>query len=166
MSVQYDQYLENHKANVIKAFEWFKENLPEILLKHYDYEFQIRFEHDRSKTKKDEYEAYDDYFYGGNKSYAVVKNFKHAFLRHIHRNPHHWQHWVLIHDDPGEPIEVLDMPYNYIIEMICDWWSFSWSKKNLHEIFTWYDEHEACMKLSRNTRATVEEILDKMKKKL
>nr|DAE02562.1 MAG TPA: hypothetical protein [Siphoviridae sp. ctmYS12] len=29
----------------------------------------------------------------------------------------------------------MDMPYNYIIEMICDWWAFSWNKGNLQEIF-------------------------------
>ena len=166
MSAQYDQYLENHKTNVKKAFEWIKENLPERLVGHYDYEWQICFGHDESKTKPDEYEAYDAYFYGGNRSYQVVQNFKRAFLTHIHRNPHHWQHWVLIQDDPDEDEIILDMPYNYILEMICDWWSFSWAKGNLKEIFTWYDEHKQHMKLSSFTRYYVESILNEIEEKL
>ena len=58
------------------------------------------------------------------------------------------------------------MPYNYIIEMICDWWAFSWNSRNLNEIFDWYDEHKNYMKLSDATRKTVEDILSKIKKRL
>ena len=58
------------------------------------------------------------------------------------------------------------MPYNYILEMVCDWWTFSWAKENLTEIFDWYNEHKSYMKLSDKTRKTVEDILDKKKKKL
>lgn len=166
MSLQYDNYLENHKANVRKAFEWFKENLPEFLIGDYDYEHQICFEHDHSKNNPDEYEAYDAYFYGGNKSYAVVQNFKRAFLTHIHRNPHHWQYWVLIQDDPDEDQIILDIPHNYIIEMICDWWSFSWAKGDLTEIFKWYDEHEDYMRITETTRYTIEQIFKRMKEKI
>ena len=166
MSVQYDEYLENHKSNVKKAFTWMAKNLPEILdVVHDDLEWQICFGHDASKYKKDEYEAYDAYFYGGNRSYQVMYNFRKAFNIHIHRNPHHWQHWVLLHDDDKNET-ILDMPDNYIIEMICDWWSFSWTKGDLNEIFTWYEEHKNYIKLSESTRHNVEFILNKMKEKL
>lgn len=164
MSAQYDLYLAQHKENVSKGFEWIRENLPEILSE--DVEWQIRFNHDSSKSNPDEYDAYDAYFYGGNLSYAVVQNFNRAWLLHIHRNPHHWQYWVLINDDPEEGEKVLNMPYNYILEMICDWWAFSWQKKDLFEIFNWYDERKDYMKLSDKTRKTVEKILKQMKEKL
>ena len=58
------------------------------------------------------------------------------------------------------------MPYDYIIEMICDWWSFSWQSGNLYEIFKWYEEHSKYIKLAQTTKITVEYILDNMKKKL
>ena len=58
------------------------------------------------------------------------------------------------------------MPYKYIVEMVMDWWSFSHAKGNLYEIFSWYDEHKAYMKLSNKTRKTVEDILEKIKTKL
>ena len=111
---------------------------------------------------------YDAYFYGNNRSYEVVQRYQRAWLLHIHRNPHHWQHWILIHDDmeDGELETVLEMPYDYIIEMICDWWSFSWQSGNLYEIFKWYEEHSKYIKLAQTTKITVEYILDNMKKKL
>lgn len=166
MSVQYDEYLKQHKENVYRGYEWIRDNLPDLLEGYYDYEYQIMYGHDSSKSDKEEYDAYDRYFYGGNRSYQVVQDFNYAWLRHIHLNPHHWQHWVLIHDEPNESETILDMPYNYIIEMICDWWAFSWNKGNLYEIFDWYDAHKDYMKLSKNTRKYVEKILAAIKKKL
>ena len=58
------------------------------------------------------------------------------------------------------------MPRCYIIEMICDWWSFSWAKDDLTEIFRWYNEHREYMLLHKNTREIVEDILSKMAEKL
>lgn len=164
MSVQYDNYLTEHKENVAKGFRWLQENIPEVI--DDGFEWQICFNHDASKTDPEEYDAYDAYFYGNNRSYSVVQNFKKAWLRHIHNNPHHWQHWILINDEPKEGMVVIDMPYIYVVEMICDWWSFSWTKGDLNEIFGWYEDRKDYMKLSANTRISVEYILGKMKDKL
>ena len=41
-----------------------------------------------------------------------------AWLLHIHRNPHHWQYWVLINDNPEEGENLIEMPYNYIIGLV------------------------------------------------
>lgn len=164
MSVQYDNYLTEHKENVAKGFRWLQENIPEVI--EDGLEWQICFNHDASKTDPEEYDAYDAYFYGNNRSYSVVQNFKKAWLRHIHNNPHHWQHWILINDEPKEGMVVIDMPYIYVVEMICDWWAFSWKKGDLNEIFSWYEDRKDYMKLSANTRRSVEYILGKMKDKL
>ena len=164
MSVQYDNFLTEHKENIAKGFRWLQENIPEVI--EDGFEWQICFNHDASKTDPEEYDAYDAYFYGNNRSYSVVQNFKKAWLRHIHNNPHHWQHWILINDEPKEGMVVIDMPYIYVVEMICDWWSFSWKKGDLNEIFGWYEDRKDYMKLSANTRRSVEYILGKMKDKL
>ena len=164
MSVQYDNYLTEHKENVAKGFRWLQENIPEVI--EDGLEWQICFNHDASKTDPEEYDAYDAYFYGNNRSYSVVQNFNKAWLRHIHNNPHHWQHWILINDEPKEGMVVIDMPYIYVVEMICDWWSFSWKKGDLNEIFGWYEDRKDYIKLSANTRRSVEYILGKMKDKL
>lgn len=169
MSQRYDDYIIEHRKNVFKAFQWLEENIPGVLsadeIKN-EARHLCEFEHDASKYCIDEYDAYDAYFYGGNRSYEVVENFNKAWLHHIHNNPHHWQYWVLINDDPEEGEKILDMPYAYIIEMICDWWSFSWKQGKLDEIFSWYDEHKKHMKLSEYTRQRVEVILNEIKNKL
>lgn len=167
MSLAYNQYLGEHTGNVRKAYRWIKTYLPEVTARiEYDEEWIILNCHDDSKYRFVEYDAYDDYFYGRNKTHEVIDAFKRAWLHHIHNNDHHWQHYVLINDDPNEGIVALDMPYHYIIEMICDWWSFSWKTGNLHEIFGWYEKHKEYMKLSDNTRETVDDILSKIKNKL
>lgn len=172
MSFDYDAYLSQHKANVKKGLDWIRENLPELIGKDIsfngtvDYEWQIGMAHDESKTQPDEYEAYDAYFYGGNRSYDVVQAFNKAWLMHIHRNPHHWQHWVLINDEPDEGEVLIQMPYNYIVEMICDWWAFSWAKGDLTEIFKWYEAHKDHIKLHEASRASVEYILNRIEEKL
>lgn len=168
MSFQYDQYLANHRANVKRGFDWLCENLPNVTNDISDAAWYIEFAHDKSKDEEDEYNAYDAYFYGNNRSYKVVQDYQRAWLTHIHRNPHHWQYWILIHDDMenGELETILEMPYDYIVEMICDWWAFSWANGNLYEIFNWYAEHSKFMKLAQRTRETVEDILNKMKNRL
>lgn len=163
MSLKYDIYIQEHKENVMKAFNWLEEN---VLSEMYDEKDRLEFgrvvcQHDDSKYNEEEYEAYDEYFYG-NKSYKAVENFNLAWLHHIHNNPHHWQFWVLLNDDPKEGEILIDMPDCYIIEMICDWWSFSWKKGDLNEISKWYDEHKDYMKLSVRTRDKVETILVKI----
>lgn len=168
MSEKYDEYLQQHKDGVAKSFKWFEQYMPEIFGEEEiraTCEHNCCFAHDQSKNNQDEYEPYDNYFYG-NRSYKVVQQFNYAWLRHIHRNPHHWQHWVLINNNPNEGEIILDMPDVYIIEMICDWWSFSWSKGNLTEIFSWYEEHSKYMKLSDYTRKKVNDILDALEEKL
>ena len=167
MSIQYDNYLKNHIANVGKGFDWIDSYLPALLSgAQNEIEYQCKFGHDQSKYDSAEYLAYDAYFYGGNRSYKVCQDFNYAWLQHIHQNPHHWQYWVLINDDPNEGEKIMDMPYNYIVEIEMDWWAFNWAKGDLHEIFNWYNEHKDYIKLSDKTRKTVEDILAKIKAKL
>lgn len=169
MSAQYDLYLEQHRMGVEKAFKWLYTNIPVLfddILDTTQLETHICYMHDNSKNKPDEYEPYDSYFYGGHKSTRIENEFNLAWLKHIHRNPHHWQYWVLTCDDKDQGTILIDMPYDYIIEMICDWWSFSHNSGNLYAIFDWYKERKEYIKLSDKTRETVEYILGKIKLKL
>ena len=166
MSSEYNDYLNSHISNVNQAYDWLRVNLPEIA--YFDGGFtSLNYfgNHDSSKYYQEEYDAYDAYFYGP-MSKEVKENFNYAFLHHIHENPHHWQYWVLINDDSEEGTVALDIPYKYVIEMICDWWSFSWKNGNLYEIFYWYDAHKKHIILSKHTRELVEDILYQIKEKL
>lgn len=164
MSVEYDKYLERHSANIRKAFYWIRKSLPELLIDipGVDYELNILL-HDDTKTVPSEYKPFDEYYYGKHKK-DTIHNYRMAYLEHVHRNPHHWQHWILINPD-GTKIN-MDMPYEYIIEMICDWWARSWEEGDPYSIFAWYEENKSKIKISKRTKDTVEEILDKLEAKL
>lgn len=168
MSKEYDEYLREHISNVNQAMLWLADNLtPNHIVRDIDISLALDrvAAHDESKYKREEYEAYDGYFYGGNRSYDVVTAFDYAWLIHQRRNPHHWQYWVLIQDDQAG-LKPLIMPNSYILEMIADWWSFSWKSGNLEEIFDWYEKHKNGMLLHDRTRKIVEKILDEMHLKI
>lgn len=164
MSEAYNEYLFNHISNVIYGYNWLESNLPELIPVGTNVSLGT---HDDSKYSKEEYDAYDQYFYGDSEDPDVKEAFDIAWLHHIHNNPHHWQHWVLFEDEGGvNKPKALKMPYNYILEMICDWWSFSWKAGNLYEIFNWYDDHKRKMLLHPETKKTVENILEALHDKL
>ena len=157
MSTEYTAYIVEHCENVRKAYDWL---IDHKIIERNKYEMHI-MHHDVSKWTSEEYDAYDAYFYGPSKTAEVQDAFNLAWLHHIHQNPHHWQHWVLVNDDDGT--HGLEMPEGYVIEMICDWWSFSHKSGELEEIFEWYRDHKSNMILHKNTKALVEDILDKIK---
>ena len=164
MRDEYDKYLEDHITAVKRGHEWLIINLPE-LFEGYDADniAEMIIHHDESKYSDEEYYAYCEYFYG-NKTDDVKSDFDYAWLHHQHNNPHHWQHWLLREDNGN--IKVLEMPFNYVVEMICDHWSFSWTKGNLYEIFDWYDKNKHKMLLHPNTKRLYETMLQYIKEKL
>ena len=181
---EYNEYLEQHIGNVQRGYEWLKENLPDVLSEdnyieetsYYGELDEIIAQHDKSKYNRVpdvekyydlacEWDAYNDYFYG-EQTDEVKSAFDKAWLAHIHANPHHWQHWLLQNDDPKIGLRILDMPYVFIIEMICDWWAFSWKNDDLYEIFNWYDKNKNGILLSDATREKLTSILDALKEKL
>lgn len=164
MSEQYDAYLKKDNGNFRKAYHWIKKSAPEILkeIKGVDYSFLVDF-HDDTKTIPDEYDAYDNYLFGRKTKFSE-QNKRIAKLAHIHRNPHHWQHWVLLDETLGPT--TMEMPYEYIVEMICDWWKHSWEKGDLFEIFDWYNANKNKIKLHKKSRDNVEEILSILETKI
>lgn len=161
MSKEYDEYLYSHKSNVATGYIWMRNMLKDTIPNIADYQHICCDMHDLSKSQPEEYTAYDEYFTGKNRSSKIVSDFNLAWLHHIHNNPHHWQYWIL-HDNDGS-INCLEMPEVYVVEMICDWWSFSWQKGDLEEIFKWYDKNKAGILVHENTRNRIEQILSAMK---
>ena len=165
MSIEYDEYLKNHKACVMQAYTFLEEH--GVLPVDFTMRYQLE-KHDDSKYSEEEYDAYDTHFYGdAYHNDPANEDFMYAFLHHLHNNPHHWQHWVLIEDaNEDHKEQILEMPRNYAREMVCDWWSFSWAKynesndkKDLYEIFDWWDRSKDQIKLHPHTRRYVEQIL-------
>ena len=154
---KYFKYIREHKENIEKGLKWFEENLPEYIT---DEVYDLVNSHDMSKFSEEEFTPYAEYFYGDNKS-EIALNY--AWLHHIHHNPHHWQYWIL---NEEYSTRYFEMPKPYVIEMILDWWSFSWKQNKLDEIFNWYEERRDKLTLNSDTRKYIEEILDKMKEKI
>lgn len=85
---------------------------------------------------------------------SVKKDFDVAWLKHIHRNPHHHQHWVLREDDGGS--KILEMPDNYIDEMVCDWRGAGMAQTGTDNTKKWYEKNKDKMLLDKTTRRKIE----------
>lgn len=162
---KYDEYLEQHIAGVQQVYEYLKQIYPDLFT-NVDLgilDEQIKH-HDESKYSEEEYEPYALYFNVSKEKYSDV--FNKAWLHHQNVNPHHWQYWILCDDDNPNKLEPIAMDLNYIIEMICDWWSFSFNKGNLGGILNYYEDHKGNMIFHPETKKQVEVILAKINESL
>lgn len=149
---EYKNYIIEHKENVTKFADWLFENLPE-LFDDIDLDLfnEMIKEHDESKFSEEEFEPYAQKWFGdGIKTPA----YEDAWTHHWTNNEHHPEFWL------GE-----DMPYIYILEMICDWGSFSVDKGNHQELIDFYyekarDDEEK--NISDNTKEIIENILNQI----
>lgn len=76
--------------------------------------------HDLSKYSFVEFLSGVTYFQGNRSPIdkeKEVKGFSLGWLHHKGRNKHHWEYWL---DNGPTGIKPLDMPENYVIEMVCD----------------------------------------------
>ena len=132
--------------------------------------------HDNSKFLPSEFIPYARYFYGSYKSRKdanmyektyywnsmiykedVKKAFDVAWLKHIHRNKHHWQYWVL-REDEGKK-KVMQMPLKYSIEMLCDWKGAGKAISGKDDTREWYKKNKDNMILHNDTRNLVDILL-------
>lgn len=160
MSKEYDLYLIDHKRGV-KMCLYLLATEPTLIKNLSDNKIkEIAMKHDLSKYSKEEYQAYNDRFYG---EHYNQEEFDKAWLHHIHHNPHHWEHWLLL--DDGE-VKALEMPNIYILEMVADWGSFAYNKKDSTELLTWYSNNKYTMVLHPNTRKKVENLVITLSNKM
>jgi hypothetical protein len=99
--------------------------------------------HDLSKFLPSEWFPYVNYFHGGmapdgKRWVGYDEAFDLAWLKHIHRNKHHWQYWRLREDDGGT--KSIPMPSQYVREMLADWRG-ACRAQGFDSIGPWYAEH-------------------------
>jgi hypothetical protein len=80
--------------------------------------------------------------------------FDRAWLHHQHRNPHHWQHWLLREDDG--PTVALEMPPKLVREMVADWMGASRAITGKSDVASWYAKNRDKIVLAPETRSTVD----------
>ena len=156
---EYKNYIIQHKERVKQFADWLEENLPEVF-DNVDIEafYEVISEHDESKFGEEEFEPYAQKFYKQDeygKPLEYIPGWDEAWKHHWMNNEHHPEFWL------GE-----DMPYIYILEMLCDWGSFSIAAGDFNELIKFYYEqarNDEEKNLSDNTKVIIEEVLDKIK---
>jgi len=115
--------------------------------------------HDLSKLLPSEFIPYAQFFYGSYPEYKngvipkglykqdVKKRFDYAWLKHIHRNPHHWQYWILREDD-GDT-KIMPMPIKYMKEMLADWHGAGRAITGKNNTAEWYLNNKDKIKLGK-----------------
>lgn len=146
------KYILEHIDRVQQFADWLKEKLPELFdeidINVFD---DLIKEHDASKFSEEEFEPYAQKWFNNS---GKTPEYEAAWTHHWMRNEHHPEFWL------GE-----DMPYIYILEMICDWGSFSIKSGDFRELSDFYynkakDDEEK--NLSDATKEIIEDILDKI----
>lgn len=127
--------------------------------------------HDLSKFRPSEFLPYARHFYAPDGSQQTRRDktgyykaglsddeaFDRAWLLHQHRNPHHWQFWVLALDDGGQ--NVLPMPGKYVLEMVADWRGAGLAQGHGDDVVPWYQANKDKMVLHPATRREVETLI-------
>jgi hypothetical protein len=152
---KYKQYVLTHKKNVKLFSEWLQKRVPEVFedvdLGHFK---TLINEHDESKFGAEEFEPYANFWANDSDHYDYDPEYEAAWEHHWMTNEHHPEHWM------GE-----DMPLIYILEMLCDWGSFSVAKNDFRELSNYYYEEakdDDEKNLSDATKEIIEEILTKI----
>lgn len=150
---EYYDYLNQHIGNVQRSYYQFLRPVIETQcpeeLEACDLAVAC---HDSSKYEDDEFIAYCNHFYPCEGFEDDETAYAFAWLNHQHRNPHHWQHWILMRDE-GEK-QPLDMPIPEIVNMVSDWHSFS-AKDPKSTAANWYKQNKDKFLLSDFTKEWV-----------
>ena len=168
---EYLEYLDEHIGAVIRSWEEVLRpaieeaddrdiidavNLDKVGLQVYN--------HDRSKYDEEEFNGYCNHWYpqdGSDVEHTSDrpegdKEYDYAWSHHQHNNPHHSQYWLIVRDDGS--IEALDIPLNYILEMACDWHSFS-RNKDENTAYDWWNQNKDRFIMSDTTKELVDHVV-------
>lgn len=137
----YKKYIKEHIKNVNIAWKGLRIYIDCLTAEdYYDIDSLIT-KHDKSKYSKEEFEGYRQFFFPCDNDIKNKDSFINAWNHHQKTNPHHWQYWLMYE---GEKTKALEMPFKYIIEMLCDWLAMSikfnnkpsdWYRDNRDKIF-------------------------------
>ena len=148
----YRQYVIDHKARVEQFADWLLEKCPSLFDEvDPDVFWDLIKGHDESKFSEEEFEPYAQKWFGDGKK---TREYELAWEHHWSNNEHHPEYW------DGE-----DMPYIYILEMICDWGSFSIASGDMKELSDFYYNKAKAdpeKNLSDATKEIIEDILSRI----
>lgn len=149
---EYKDYVVAHKERVEEYSTWLLSNCPDLFegVDVEDFKELIK-EHDASKFSEEEFEPYAKKWHLDG---IKTPEYEAAWEHHYMNNEHHPEYW------DGE-----DMPYIYILEMICDWGSFSLKSGNMKELSEFYYNkaiNDPEKNLSNATKEIIEDIISRI----
>ena len=116
--------------------------------------------HDQSKFTPNEFPFYAKHFHGG----GSPNGFALAWIHHMHHNPHHWQHWIFPDGftPKGSDAEngVLEMPNNYLLEMVADWMGAEKTYGGSWDMTNWLHKNMPRIRLHTKTAESLRNLLD------
>ena len=122
--------------------------------------------HDWSKFTPAELPHYQRQFFGDK---SDPEGFAKAWLHHIHRNPHHWNHWVVCGDYWTKEARkknifnnALPMPPIYVREMVADWLGASRAYTGSWDMTDWLSKNLAQIQIHPHTKFRVTQVLKEM----
>jgi len=145
--VNYAKYILKHKWYVYRATRFMRISRWRGLV------------HDMSKLLPSEWFPYAKTFYNrdGSGRYDKTVDFNMAWLKHQHRNKHHWQYWLLRMDSGLEiPMKI---PQTYVREMVADWMGAGRAITGEWEVAEWYEKNRCNIHLHPTTEDEVDAII-------
>lgn len=121
--------------------------------------------HDFSKFMPSEFFAYAAHFFAGDPRKGSMHDpgnsnaFDRAWIHHLHWNPHHHQHWIMIKRDGS--LLPLKMPEHFAREMCADWAGAGCAqgKNGRSDVCRWYVENAPSIILHPETQMFIQELL-------
>ncbi len=116
------------------------------LVRHYCFRLGLYRQglcHDLSKYSPSEFFPGVHYFQGNrspNDMERLEKGYSSAWLHHKGRNKHHSEYWIDNSLKPGQKVESIPMPVQYVAEMFCD--RIAACQIYLKDRFTWASPYE------------------------
>lgn len=151
--IKYLWYLIRHKWFVM--IECFKEGL-----------IWQGLVHDLDKFRWDSFKCYSDFMDSKRFTTSIPeglyartgsRKMNMVWLRHRKTNKHHWQYYCYGRKEP------MEMEYEYIMEMICDWKGAIRGHNREVKVWDWYSKNRDGMVLHPDTRIWIDFLMLIMK---
>jgi hypothetical protein len=123
--------------------------------------------HDLSKFRPDEWGPYAEWFYGeypqgrneikrGLPPQNTTIKWWTSTMKHYHRNPHHWQHWLLFREDG---LKAMPIPIPVLKEMLADWYGVAvalGAVDGWKSAYDWWQLHQSDMFMYPDSKQWIE----------
>jgi len=147
---KYKAYVDEHIENVKKVWTNLQPFMKIDESTFYSINSIIQ-EHDKSKYLPEEFQPYRNNFFTADDERKIPEEFDYAWVHHIANNPHHWEHWVTFTKGNPDPC---GMPFNYVVEMLCDWTAMSYKFNNVPS--EWFEQNKQNIIIHEITLSTIQ----------